>query len=136
MESKQRANGKGNFRFKILVMVKAEPVNNTAPIRFEGVRALIFDLDGTLIDSKLDLALSVNATLEHAGRAALPHPRIYGYVGKGAPRLIEQALGSAASSAECEEGLAFFLSYYRNHMLDNTVTYPGVRAGRWRRSKV
>jgi phosphoglycolate phosphatase len=104
-------------------------VNNTAPIRFEGVRALIFDLDGTLIDSKLDLALSVNAMLEHMGRAALPHPRIYGYVGKGAPRLIEQALGPGASSAECEEGLAFFLSYYRKHMLDNTVTYPGVREG-------
>ena len=104
-------------------------MNNTAPIRLEGVRALIFDLDGTLIDSKLDLALSVNATLEHMGRAALPHLRIYGYVGKGAPRLIEQALGPGATSAECEEGLAFFLSYYRKHMLDNTVTYPGVRGG-------
>jgi phosphoglycolate phosphatase len=104
-------------------------VNNTTPIRFEGVRALIFDLDGTLIDSKLDLALSVNAALEHMGRAALPHPLIYGYVGKGAPRLIEQALGSGASCAECDEGLAFFLSYYRKHMLDNTVTYPGVREG-------
>jgi phosphoglycolate phosphatase len=86
-------------------------------------------LDGTLIDSKLDLALSVNATLEHMGRAALPHPRIYGYVGRGAPRLIEQALGTGATSAECEQGLAFFLAYYREHMLDNTVTYPGVREG-------
>lgn len=104
-------------------------MNKTAPNRFEGVRALIFDLDGTLIDSKLDLALSVNATLEHMGRAALPHPRIYGYVGNGAPRLIEQALGPGASPAECDKGLAFFLSYYRKHMLDNTVTYPGVREG-------
>jgi phosphoglycolate phosphatase len=104
-------------------------VNNSALIRFEGVHALIFDLDGTLIDSRLDLALSVNATLEYMGRTALPHPRIYGYVGKGAPRLIEQALGPGASSTECDEGLAFFLAYYRKHMLDNTVTYPGVREG-------
>ena len=93
------------------------------------MRALIFDLDGTLIDSKLDLALSVNATLEHMGRAALPHPRIYGYVGKGAPRLIEQALGPGATPADCRQGLEHFLAYYRQHMLDNTVTYPGVREG-------
>jgi len=99
------------------------------PSRFTGVRALIFDLDGTLIDSKLDLAVSVNATLQHMGRAALPHPRIYGYVGKGAPRLIEQALGPGATPADCRQGLEFFLAYYRQHMLDNTVTYPGVREG-------
>ena len=110
-------------------MPSDKPVNHVEPTRFEGVRALVFDLDGTLIDSKLDLALSVNATLAHMGRGALPHPRIYGYVGKGAPRLIEQALGSGATSAECEEGLTFFLAYYRAHMLDNTVTYPGVREG-------
>jgi len=97
--------------------------------RFGGVRALIFDLDGTLIDSKLDLALAVNATLAHMGRGALPHERIYGYVGKGAPRLIEQALGPGATSADCRQGLAHFLAYYREHMLDNTVTYPGVREG-------
>ena len=97
--------------------------------RFGGVRALIFDLDGTLIDSKLDLALAVNATLAHMGRGALPHERIYGYVGKGAPRLIEQALGPGATPADCRQGLAHFLAYYREHMLDNTVTYPGVREG-------
>ena len=104
-------------------------MNLTYSKRFAGVRALIFDLDGTLIDSKLDLALAVNATLEHMGRAALEHSRIYGYVGQGAPRLIEQALGSGATSTDCERGLAYFLAYYREHMLDNTVTYPGVREG-------
>jgi phosphoglycolate phosphatase len=93
------------------------------------VRALIFDLDGTLIDSKLDLALAVNATLAHMGRTALPHERIYGYVGQGAPRLIEQALGPGAAPEDCRQGLAHFLAYYREHMLDNTVTYPGVREG-------
>lgn len=99
------------------------------PNHFEGVRALVFDLDGTLIDSGLDLALSVNATLEHMGRARLPHELIYGYVGKGASRLIELALGQGATETECKQGLAHFLSYYRQHMLDNTVTYPGVREG-------
>jgi phosphoglycolate phosphatase len=97
--------------------------------RFSGVRALIFDLDGTLIDSKLDLALAVNATLEHMGRELLEHPRIYGYVGDGAPTLVRRALGSGASEGEVERGLAYFLSYYRDHMLDHTVTYPGVREG-------
>ncbi len=98
------------------------------PARFAGVRALIFDLDGTLIDSGRDLALSVNATLEHMGRAPLPEERIFSYVGQGAMRLIEQALGNATQE-ECERGLTYFLAYYRLHMLDNTVTYPGVREG-------
>jgi phosphoglycolate phosphatase len=97
--------------------------------RFSGVRALIFDLDGTLIDSKLDLALAVNATLEHMGRAPLAHDRIYGYVGDGASTLVKRALGDGVTDAESEAGLAHFLSYYRAHMLDNTVMYPGVREG-------
>ena len=97
--------------------------------RFAGVRSLIFDLDGTLIDSKLDLAHSVNATLEHMGRAPLSGETIYGYVGNGASMLVRRALGEAATDAEAEAGLSFFLSYYRAHMLDNTVTYPGVREG-------
>lgn len=98
-------------------------------VKFSGVRALIFDLDGTLIDSKLDLALAVNATLERMGRTPLTHERIYGYVGDGAPMLVKRALGDGATELEAEAGLAYFLSYYRGHMLDNTVTYPGVREG-------
>src|SRR6202040_2514625 len=101
--------------------------SDTAP--FADVRVLIFDLDGTLIDSGADLALSVNATLKETGRAPLRNDQIFGYVGQGAARLIQQALGPGAPREECEQGLAFFLSYYRAHMLDNTVTYPGVREG-------
>jgi phosphoglycolate phosphatase len=96
---------------------------------FRAVRVLIFDLDGTLIDSKLDLAHSVNAMLEHMGRAPLSHETIFSYVGNGAPLLVRRALGEAATDAEADKGLGYFLSYYRQHMLDNTVTYPGVRAG-------
>jgi phosphoglycolate phosphatase len=101
--------------------------------RFSAVRALIFDLDGTLIDSKLDLALSINAMLKRMGRAELAHEDIFGMVGNGAPVLVRRALGAetleTASDEETDTGLAYFLSYYRNHMLDNTVTYPGVREG-------
>jgi phosphoglycolate phosphatase len=101
---------------------------------FPNVRALIFDLDGTLIDSKLDLALSINAMLEYMGRAPLAHRRIYAFVGNGAPILVRRSLNEDVSpgqisDAEADRGLAYFLSYYRAHMLDNTVTYPGVREG-------
>jgi phosphoglycolate phosphatase len=95
--------------------------------KFAGVRALVFDLDGTLIDSKLDLALSIDATLKYMGRASLPHETIYSYVGNGASVLVRRALGDSATDSEAEEGLHYFLAYYRQHMLDNTVTYPGVR---------
>jgi phosphoglycolate phosphatase len=100
--------------------------------RFAGVRVLIFDLDGTLIDSKLDLALSINAMLEYMRRAPLPHESIFGMVGNGAPVLVRRALESGTvtgeiTTEEVDRGLAYFLSYYRAHMLDNTITYPGVR---------
>jgi phosphoglycolate phosphatase len=99
-----------------------DPINH-----FSEVRALIFDLDGTLIDSKLDLALAVNATLADVGREPLPHEQIFSYVGRGAPALIAQALGPAASEQDCMLGLEFFIKYYSAHKLDNTSLYPGVR---------
>ncbi len=102
---------------------------NTGRGRFAGVRALIFDLDGTLIDSKLDLAISVNATLRHMGREALADDTIFSYVGNGAQTLVQRALGDGVTPEEIEKGHAFFLAYYRAHMLDNTVAYPGVREG-------
>ncbi|MGH9704295.1 MAG: HAD-IA family hydrolase [Candidatus Acidiferrales bacterium] len=97
--------------------------------KFAGVRVLIFDLDGTLIDSKLDLALAVNATRENCGLPALEHQRIFSYVGNGAPTLIRLALEEGMSEEGVQEGLKFFLQYYREHMLDHTVLYPGVREG-------
>ena len=97
--------------------------------RFSAVRVLIFDLDGTLIDSKLDLAHAINAMLEHMGRAPLAHDTIYSFVGNGAPVLVRRALGEGVTDQEADEGLVYFLSYYRAHMLDNTAAYPGVREG-------
>jgi phosphoglycolate phosphatase len=93
------------------------------------VRALVFDLDGTLIDSKLDLVLSVNATMREMNRAELDHEVIASYVGNGAPILIKRALGAGASEQDCAKALDFFLRYYREHMLDNTVVYEGVAEG-------
>src|SRR6202166_5156524 len=94
---------------------------------FSAVRAIIFDLDGTLIDSQLDLVLSVNAMLEHMGREPHVHEKICSFIGNGAPTLVRRALGEEATEADVEKGLAYFLEYYRAHMLDNTDVYPGVR---------
>ena len=88
---------------------------------------LIFDLDGTLVDTKLDLAQAVNTTRSHMGMAPLENQRVYSYVGNGAPLLIRRALGDQASEAEVEEALEFFLEYYREHYLDYTTLYPGVK---------
>lgn len=103
--------------------------NRNGNNKIGGVRALVFDLDGTLIDSKLDLALAVNAALEWMHRPPTTHDLIYSYIGNGAPMLIQRALGANATEDDCRRALEYFLTYYRAHMLDNTVTYPGVREG-------
>ncbi|MGH9548723.1 MAG: HAD family hydrolase, partial [Terriglobales bacterium] len=85
------------------------------------------DLDGTLIDSRLDLVHSVNATLRHMKRPELPEDVIASYVGDGAPALIGRALGKeAADEKRVRSGLEYFLGYYREHKLDNTHLYEGI----------
>lgn len=86
----------------------------------------VFDLDGTLIDSKTDLVNSVNATRASMNLDALSVETISSYVGDGAPTLIKRAL-STATELQLEEALRYFLAYYREHMLDATTLYPGVR---------
>jgi len=88
---------------------------------------VIFDLDGTLIDSRLDLANAVNAMRVHMGMRPLDNERVYTYVGNGAPVLVRRALGEQAGEAEIQEGLEFFLEHYREHDLDHTTLYPGVQ---------
>jgi phosphoglycolate phosphatase len=97
----------------------------TAP-NFSSVRALIFDLDGTLIDSRRDLIRSVNATLGEMGREQLHEDTVSGYIGHGAAQLVAQALGNRATEPERERALKFFLAYYEEHKLDSTCAYPGV----------
>lgn len=88
---------------------------------------IIFDLDGTLIDSKLDLAHSVNATRAHLGLGPLEHERIYSYVGNGAPMLLRRSVEPDAPDADLEQALEFFVNYYHEHRLDHTRLYPEVR---------
>jgi phosphoglycolate phosphatase len=91
------------------------------------IKLVIFDLDGTLIDSRLDLVHSVNAALRHIERPELPEDVIASYVGDGAPVLIQRALGGEeVDEALVRKGLEFFLSYYRAHKLDHTTVYPGL----------
>jgi phosphoglycolate phosphatase len=90
------------------------------------VRALIFDLDGTLIDSQRDLIRSVNVMLREMGRAELKEETISGYIGQGAPILVGRALGEGASDEEHKRALQFFLGYYEEHKMDTTRSYPGV----------
>jgi phosphoglycolate phosphatase len=97
-----------------------------AALDFAAVRALIFDLDGTLIDSKQDLIRSVNAMLVKMGRESLHEDTISGYIGHGAPKLVARALGNGATAAEREQALKFFLAHYEEHKLDSTRPYPGV----------
>jgi phosphoglycolate phosphatase len=91
------------------------------------VQLLIFDLDGTLIEASVDLANAVNATRANLGLAPMEHSLVYSYVGNGAPVLIRKALGPEYPAAVVANALEYFLQYYRAHMLDNTVLYPGIR---------
>ncbi len=96
------------------------------PIPAEKVTLAIFDLDGTLVDSRLDLANSVNAMLRHLGRPELPVEVIAAYIGDGAPMLVRRALGDPDDEKYVAEALEYFLTWYRAHKLDNTYVYPGI----------
>lgn len=90
------------------------------------IELIIFDLDGTLADTKLDLANAVNATRAEFGLPPLPNEEIYSYVGNGAPVLIRRAMGPEFSEEEIQRALEAFFVRYREHMLDHTELYPGV----------
>jgi phosphoglycolate phosphatase len=90
------------------------------------IRLLIFDLDGTLIDSRLDLIHSVNATLRHIKRPELAGDVIASYVGDGAPTLVRRALGDSNDEVLLRTALEYFLGYYRLHKLDHTTVYEGI----------
>lgn len=89
------------------------------------LRLIVFDLDGTLIDSRADLVASVNATLAHLGRHPLPDAVIASYIGDGVHMLVRRALGDPEHEEIITEAVSFFLSYYRVHKLDHTYVYEG-----------
>lgn len=90
-------------------------------------RHVVLDLDGTLVDTKDDLVAAVNATLIGLGLPTQDPTTLLAYVGHGARVLLERALG-AAHGARIEEGLDLFMPWYRAHLLDHAVVYPGLRA--------
>jgi phosphoglycolate phosphatase len=103
------------------------------PIPIERLKLLVFDLDGTLIDSAQDLCNSVNAALKECNLGPLPDPAIAGFVGNGAPMLMRRSLALAGnidlgkvSEDTFAKAYAFFLQYYREHKLDFTYAYEGV----------
>ena len=103
------------------------------PIPVERLKLLVFDLDGTLIDSAQDLCNSVNATLAHFGRPQLPDPLIASFVGNGVPVLIRRVLAAEdnlppeqVDEKQLADAIAYFIAYYREHNLDFTYAYEGV----------
>ena len=97
------------------------------PIPSAQLRLLVFDLDGTLIDSKCDLTEAVNAALSAHGLPAQAEERIASYIGDGAAMLVRRALeADGADPALADPVLEAFLAYYREHKLDHTLPYPGV----------
>jgi phosphoglycolate phosphatase len=103
------------------------------PLPVERLKLLVFDLDGTLIDSAQDLCNSVNAALSQFGLEGLPDPAIASFVGNGAPMLMRRSLAMAGfmTPEQVDEKLLaeaydFFLKYYREHKLDFTYAYDGV----------
>ena len=89
------------------------------------IKAIIFDLDGTLIDSVTDLANSVNYTLAKIGLETHTREEIKSFVGDGVQKLIKRSLGSAHLE-KFDEAFAVFMLHYDLHCTDNTVLYPGV----------
>ncbi|MEI6808063.1 MAG: HAD-IA family hydrolase [bacterium] len=88
---------------------------------------LIFDLDGTLIDSRRDLATAVNLVRRHYGLPALSTESVTGYVGDGIRNLIKRSL--TGTDADLDEAVGLQRKFYREHMYDETVLYPDVESG-------
>ena len=89
------------------------------------VDLLIFDLDGTLIESKWDIAHAVNFTLKELGLPERPLEEIFGFVGDGVKRLLRLAVGEG-NQEKFEEALKVFRGHYLEHCLDRTTFYPGI----------
>jgi phosphoglycolate phosphatase len=102
-------------------------IRKNRPIPGHTAKLLIFDLDGTLIDSRQDLANSVNAMLRHFQRPELPPEVIASYIGNGAPMLVRRSLGDPDDENFVQDALLYFMAWYREHKLDNTYVYEGIK---------
>lgn len=90
------------------------------------VSLVVFDLDGTLVDSRTDLANATNALLEEFGGARLPDARVADMVGEGAAVLVRRALSAAGLDPAVPGALDRFLALYEARLLDHTVAYDGM----------
>lgn len=88
------------------------------------IRLAVFDLDGTLVDSKVDLCAAVNHALRAVGLPERSVEEVSAFVGEGAARLVERAV--APHVAAFEPALAAWWEHYRVHLLDHTALFPGV----------
>ncbi len=102
-------------------------IRKNRPIPGHTAKLLIFDLDGTLIDSRQDLANSVNAMLRHYQRPELPPDVIASYIGNGAPMLVRRSLGDPDDENFVQDALLYFMAWYREHKLDHTYVYEGIQ---------
>jgi phosphoglycolate phosphatase len=89
---------------------------------------IVFDLDGTLIDSRRDLTDSTNEMLESYGDRPLPVDQVAAFVGEGAKRLVERALEAAGRDVPIAEALQRFRASYDRHLLVHTRPYDGIAA--------
>jgi phosphoglycolate phosphatase len=89
------------------------------------IKAILFDLDGTLIDSVTDLANSVNYTLAKLSLPLHTTEEIRSFVGDGVQKLIKRSLGPT-NMEKFADAFAIFMEYYGLHLTDNTALYPGV----------
>jgi len=101
-------------------------------LQFKNKKLLIFDLDGTLINSALDLALAVNYMLEQLQRETFDEHIIHGWVGNGALPLVKRALlgkrelDNSLDESYVQKALKIFLDYYENNLCNATLPYPNV----------
>ena len=89
------------------------------------VSGVVFDLDGTLVDSRRDIAAAANYALEKAGLSRLPQDELESYVGDGAPLLMARAARIDVKDLKTAAMVADFLDYYAEHPIDHTTLMPG-----------
>ena len=97
--------------------------NHPAP---HPLQAVLFDLDGTLIDSKKDIAAAANSARVHFGLEPLPLDVVVTYIGRGVDHLLNRTLGDFATSERVQEGMGILMAHYRDHLVVHTTIYPGV----------
>lgn len=88
------------------------------------IKGIIFDLDGTIIDTREDLALAINLTRKDYDLPELPVKTIASYVGNGARKLVERSF--AETGIDIDEALTKYQKHYSEHLTDNTYTYDGA----------